>query len=118
MCIKQGGIKWHHIPLIGANSEYFLSEGTSSLIIKNILIILDEMKKGILNIYIHCSAGVHRTGTVLYTLLRITGETQESAMEAIRIIREETYNNCGNHRIKFAEDNLVKPLLSMVLSNI
>lgn len=115
MCLKRKGIKWNHIPLLGAKSEYFQSKETSELIKKNILIIIDEMKNKPLTIYIHCSAGIHRTGVVLYTLLRLTGETEQSAMEAIKIIREETYNNCGAHRIKYAEDNIVQPLLCMIV---
>lgn len=34
-------------------------------------------------IYLHCSAGIHRTGTVSYFILRESGYTHERALELI-----------------------------------
>ena len=41
------------------------------------------------SLLVHCSAGIHRTGTVGYALLRIHGYAQEEALEALREMRPE-----------------------------
>ena len=56
---------------------------------------------------LHCAAGVHRTGTIGYTLLRLAGTSAQDAFEGLKTMREETYNGVGEWRIKLAEDELV-----------
>ena len=109
-------ITWINLPLQGANMALFMNSQVQNIIINCLLNLYNEMQKRHLIIYIHCAAGVHRTGTVLYTILRMTGETPESAMQAIKQIRLETYNNCGDNRIKYAEEFLVNPLLKKIES--
>ena len=104
-------IKWIHLPLRGANMSLFMKPETQKMIINCILELFEFMKDNKIVLYIHCAAGVHRTGTILYTILRGTGETPETAMTAIKAIRIETHRNCGEHRIKYAEEFLVRPLL-------
>ena len=55
----------------------------------------------------HCAAGVHRTGTLGYTFLRLGGMEANEAFEALKVMREETYKGVGDWRIKLAEDELV-----------
>ena len=52
-------------------------------------------------VLIHCSAGVHRTGTIAYTLSRMSGLDRNEAFESLKIMREETYHsvNVGLDRI-------------------
>ena len=57
---------------------------------------------------VHCAAGIHRTGIVGYTLLRVLGGLgPEKAYEALRNMRIETYNGVEEWRIKIAEKDLV-----------
>ena len=56
---------------------------------------------------LHCAAGVHRTGTIGYTLLRLNGTGASEAFEGLKVMREETYKGVGDWRIKLAEDELV-----------
>ena len=56
---------------------------------------------------LHCAAGIHRTGTIGYTLLRLSGMEGAEAFEALKVMREETYNGVGNWRIEIAENALV-----------
>lgn len=54
-------------------------------------------------VLIHCSAGMHRTGTVAYTLLRMSGRDTEQAREAIKLMREITRADVGEWRLELAE---------------
>ena len=56
---------------------------------------------------LHCAAGIHRTGTIGYTLLRLNGMEATEAFESLKVMREETYKGVGDWWIKLAEDHLV-----------
>ena len=59
-------------------------------------------------VMIHCAAGIHRTGTVGYSLLRMSGlSPQEAYPDGIRYIREDTAKGVGDWRIELAEHNIV-----------
>ncbi len=59
-------------------------------------------KKG--RIYIHCSAGIHRTGMISYAFLRYIGLKPEQSMQKLLELRKDTYHNVGDHRIQWGED--------------
>ena len=106
-------ITWHNLPLKGANMAIFMNKEVQKMIINNILILLNVMKKNKIVLFIHCAAGIHRTGTILYTILRLCDESIESSMEAIKFIRLDTYRKCGDNRLKYAEEFLVQPLMKI-----
>ena len=60
---------------------------------------------------IHCSAGMHRTGTVGYTLMRMFGLTRDESLEGLKIMRMKTFENVGSERIDIAETLYVSKLL-------
>ena len=109
-----GDIYWHNLPLTGANMAIFMNKNVQKMIIDNIIFILNYMKKDKIVLFMHCDAGIHRTGTILYTILRLCGESIESALEAIKLIRIDTFRKCGENRFKYAEEFLVKPLLKII----
>ena len=43
-------------------------------------------------VHVHCAAGMHRTGVIGYTLLRLNGYTPTSALDAIEEIRPITHH--------------------------
>ena len=106
-------ITWHNLPLKGANMAIFMNKEVQKMIINNILILLNVMKKNKIVLFIHCAAGIHRTGTILYTILRLCDESIESSMEAIKFIRLDTFRKCGDNRLKYAEEFLVHPLMKI-----
>ena len=117
-CKKVGDIEWHNLKLTGANMALFMKKDIQEMIVDYIYSLFQELKDNNKVIFIHCAAGVHRTGTILYTILRASGETRESAMEAIKQIRLQTYRNCGENRISYAETFLVSPLIKKMHSEI
>ncbi len=66
---------------------------------------------------LHCAAGIHRTGIVTYTLLRMTGLSPKESFECIEGIREDTAKGVGEWRIKLAEDCLV-PWITILYTHI
>ena len=63
------------------------------------------------HVAIHCHAGIHRTGTLLWAILRLLGTPQHLCHNTIKRFREITFKEMGKHRQIFAEDEIVAPLL-------
>ena len=60
---------------------------------------------------LHCAAGVHRTGTVTYSMLRMTGMTEKDAYACVASMRKETGTGVGDWRIELAEKHIVNWLI-------
>ena len=111
------GITWDNLPLNGANIGVFMNKKVRKMIIEHIIKIINLMKEKKLVLFMHCAAGIQRTGTILYTILRLCNESKESVMEIIKFIRIEIYEKCGDDRINYAEEFLVKPLFMILNHN-
>lgn len=111
---EQSEVRWQMIELFGANLPYFRKRSTQIILTKGILELYKILTTEKVKLFIHCAAGVHRTGTVVYSLLRLFGESPESAMTAIKYIREETYLGVGEERISFAEQYIVPNLIKSI----
>ena len=57
-------------------------------------------------VFIHCSAGIHRTGTFTYAVLRRLGETEDEAIAHIHALRPVTAIGMMPF-VEWAEDTLV-----------
>ncbi|MEO6681196.1 MAG: hypothetical protein ABIN48_00080 [Ginsengibacter sp.] len=60
---------------------------------------LDSGKK----IYIHCSAGIHRTGMIAYGLLRFLGKDKPEALKLLESLRMVTSMQVGENRLLWAD---------------
>ena len=63
---------------------------------------------------IHCAAGIHRTGSIGFTLLRLGSRgslSKEAAYLALKTLREDTHKGVGDWRIDLADQHLVLPIL-------
>ena len=107
---EENNLKWLHVDLQGANLPYMQKPETQKLLINSIKILTQVLKNYSVNLFIHCAAGIHRTGTVVYSLLRYFGESPDSALKALEYIRSETRKEVGQKRIEYAE-NLIIPFL-------
>ncbi len=54
-------------------------------------------------IYIHCSAGLHRTGMITYAFLRFIGKSSMQAMEALKYLRPLAEKEFTQKRLNWAE---------------
>ena len=63
---------------------------------------------------IHCAAGIHRTGSIGFSLLRLASGgslSKEAAYLALKTLREDTHKGVGDWRIDLADKYLVLPIL-------
>jgi hypothetical protein len=54
-------------------------------------------------IYIHCSAGIHRTGMITYGFLRFLGKSSIEAFEILKSLRAVTADQVGADRLLWAD---------------
>lgn len=77
--------EWIWLPMEGGNLEVLRQT--------NILSLVATLKKEIGNqgnahIYFHCSAGIHRTGFLVYILLRLMGHDRNAALAELANLRQ------------------------------
>ena len=75
---------------------------------------LNELTQEGNNIVIHCSAGLHRTGTCGYTMLRMSGYQPKEAYDMLKTIREVTHRDVGDNRIEIAEKQIYPTCMAVL----
>lgn len=83
---KQHNVGWTHIPLSGGRLEK--EEDADHL--KRLVVVRAMLELGEC-VLVHCSAGMHRTGVAMYTILRHCGIEPEAAISAVQKSRIATY---------------------------
>ena len=103
---RNAGMEWVWISV--PNGKYPEGEVHDRLIqaIPNLSQLLDDGK----SILIHCSAGIHRTGTVAYGLLRWRGLDRKQAMKLIGHARKETAEGMMEKRMRWGDENVRQPI--------
>ncbi len=98
------GADWHHFELNGGHLETLAEVELSRL-----FLLWDELGRaeGERIAYLHCSAGLHRTGFVAYLLLRRSGLSPDEAMAGLRDLRDVTAEQVGEARIALAEEKFL-----------
>lgn len=104
---KLEGIGWEWWELNGAN---FLKKTETANIISKLVNLAKMLTDNKINLFVHCAAGLHRTGAIVYTILRMFGESKKLALMHLEKIRKETRKKVGDHRIEYAERLLVQKL--------
>ena len=94
------GASWHHFPIDGGHMDTL-----AGLDLSQLFLLHDEIVRSNADaiIYIHCSAGIHRTGFVAYALLRYRGLSPEQARTEVANLRPVTSDQVGDDRIALAE---------------
>jgi protein tyrosine/serine phosphatase len=108
---KEIGISFFNIPFKKAKPHSLQKSETIKMLVEEINKIYENLMSQTLTLLVHCAAGVRRTGIVVYCLLRLNGESKDSALEIILNLREETRNGIGDYRIEYAEKKIVPLLL-------
>ena len=105
---KANKIGWIHVPLNGANMALLNKISTRKMIIEQIENVHNIVCSEAQVILIHCAAGIHRTGVFTYSLLRRMGFDPLQSYDKLKEMREATWKGVGAHRIKYAEEGIVK----------
>ena len=94
------GCEWVWLPVAGGGLETLQATPMADHIAK-LNATLAQAKSPL--IYLHCSAGLHRTGYVAYIFLRLMGLGPDPALDALRTLRPITADEVGEERIGLAE---------------
>lgn len=95
------GAEWHHFPIDGGHMDTLATVDLSRL-----FLLYDDITRVREDavIYLHCSAGIHRTGFAIYALLRYRGLTPEQAQAEVANLRPVTSEQVGEDRLALAEE--------------
>ncbi len=96
---QKAGLDWIWLPLAGAAPPGQARD-------EEILTAFQSTRAALASdakIFLHCSAGIHRTGMMSYALLRILGESPEAAREKLRALRQITGEGVGDHRLEWGD---------------
>lgn len=97
--VKKAGMQWIWFPFSAA-ADNLLGDTTK---VSDLFGQLKEMLDRGSKIYVHCSAGIHRTGMITYGLLRYMEIRKEEAMTMLRQLRAVTADQVGEDRISWGD---------------
>ena len=98
MC-EQNGMKHWFIQIDGAKKHYLYNDQVNIRIKKQVHELFDHLSRNIEVALIHCAAGLHRSGFITYTLIRLNGLNSRESYEALARMRYVTYKEVGEWRI-------------------
>jgi protein-tyrosine phosphatase len=96
---QKAKLAWLHFPLPSAD---LISNNEINTVIDLYKQLHDILSSGG-SIYIHCSAGIHRTGMITYGFLRFMGIPQNDAEAILQKLRLQTHKDLGEERLKWGD---------------
>jgi hypothetical protein len=109
--VRRADMKWIWLPLPNAR----WSEGKKKDPILSTLPSLSEILDSGSHLLIHCSAGIHRTGTVAYILLRWRGHDEEEALSLIARMRLHTREGLRRGDIEWGNEVISSKINSLTI---
>jgi protein-tyrosine phosphatase len=97
--VTQENMRWLYYPMSSARPP----SQNEITVIKDLFNEMKELLSDEKKVYMHCSAGIHRTGMITNAFLRYIGIDKESALKMLLNLRNETGINVGDERIQWAE---------------
>lgn len=98
-------MSWLWLPLENAKPVFDKEQmNVIKKMLKNVKDLLDNRA----NIFIHCSAGIHRTGMFVYALLLSLGFNKEAALNKLYEMRSITKMKMSDARSQWAEQFEIK----------
>lgn len=92
-------IEWIWFPFSASNPL----EGDDKILVINLYKQLQVLLEAGGKIYIHCSAGIHRTGMITYGFLRFLGNNKQQSLELLHTLREVTALQVGEERLIWSD---------------
>ncbi len=97
---QNAGLGWIWLPVPNGNYP----QGEVHQLLLDALPRLSQLLDDGASLLIHCAAGIHRTGTVAYGLLRWRGMERDAALELIAQMRMFTYEGMGAKRLRWGDN--------------
>jgi hypothetical protein len=97
--VKRSGMNWIWFPFSASRPH----EGVELIKVMDLYSQLAIMLSAGDKIYIHCSAGIHRTGMITYGLLRFMGFDATIAKALLHQLRPVTAEQVGEERLQWGD---------------
>lgn len=97
--VERAGMQWIWFPFSASRPH----QGEDQEQVRELYATLKTLLDDGTTIYVHCSAGIHRTGMVSYGLLRYLGNDAQKARELLKQLREVTYEQVGEERLAWGD---------------
>lgn len=97
--VKSSGLQWLWFVMEGGDPLPASRDIEARKLFEDMKALLEQGA----HIYIHCSAGIHRTGMLTNGFLRFLGHSQSEANEILAALRQETAEGVGFHRIAWGD---------------
>lgn len=68
-------------------------------VLAQVFVKMNEILNNGGNVYLHCSAGIHRTGMISYAFLRFIGNEHEEVIQLLQALRTVTGDGVGEERV-------------------
>lgn len=97
--VRKAGVGWFWLPLPSADPP-------SAAHAQEIIDQFEEWQTALEaggSVYVHCSAGIHRTGMITYAFLRWLGNSPEESRHRLGAMRSETLRGVGEHRLTWGD---------------
>ncbi|MGH1374118.1 MAG: protein-tyrosine phosphatase family protein [Cellvibrionaceae bacterium] len=98
---RKAGLEWLWLPLANGKPP-------EDDLLPEIKTCFDECKAALEQggfIYLHCSAGIHRTGMISYAFLRYLEFSEEEALAKLGELRTLTQEGVGDDRLAWGNEN-------------
>lgn len=92
---RDAGLEWRWLPMPSARVPEEAETARYREALAELAALLEDGGR----LYLHCSAGIHRTGMIGFALLRGMGYAEEEARALLRELREETAAGVGKERL-------------------
>jgi protein-tyrosine phosphatase len=102
---EEAGLRWIWFPMESAG----IPPESRRPEVLALLRAMREALEGGGKVYVHCSAGIHRTGMVAHALLRSLGMGPGAARDLLAAAREHTAEGVGEDRLAWGEGFAGKP---------
>lgn len=94
------GCQWIWLPIAGGHRDTLAVLDIEATVCD----FVDQIGQApVPNVYIHCSAGIHRTGFFIYLLLRLSGRGPSQARAVLCELRRVTADQVGDERLDLAD---------------
>ena len=103
---RAAGLNWLWTELKVGREDYLSTDEAAERVTRAVADVQAALSRGE-SVLLHCSAGLHRTGTVAFGVLRACGWAPVEAKRGLQLMRPETAEQVGEARLALVERTIL-----------